>query len=166
MYRTMTIAAAAALVAGCNASKQSAQAEEVPSALQAGEYQLEWSALKTSSSDKKLAAADAAGLMPAKACVTAGGKIAPAAFAEKGDDCRAMNSYVRNGIVNVQLLCSRKGMGSVTQVASGSFTGDAFDADVQTTTNFAQGGNYTRTANLAARRVGDCPAADGKSKTS
>jgi hypothetical protein len=54
----------------------------------------------------------------------------------------------------------------VTQVASGSFTGDAFDADVQTTTNFAQGGNYTRTAKLAARRVGDCPAADGKSKTS
>jgi len=166
MYRTITIAAAAALLAGCNASKQSAQAEEVPTALQTGEYELAWSDLKTNSSDKKLAAADASAAMPAKACVAAEGKIAPAAFAEKGDDCRAMNSYVRNGIVNVQLLCTREGRGSVTQVASGSFTGDSFDADIQTTTNFAQGGNYTRTAKLTAKRVGECAAADGESKKS
>jgi hypothetical protein len=160
MYRTITIAAACALVAGCNASKQSAQAEEVPSALQSGEYELAWTDLKTSSSDKKLADANVAALMPARACVAAGGRIESAAFAEKGDHCRTMNSYVRNGIVNVQLLCSREGKGSVSQVVSGSFRADSFKADVQTTTTFAGGANFTRTGKIAARRVGDCPAKD------
>jgi hypothetical protein len=155
-------------VAGCNSpTNQEAKAtEETVTALQPGEYELAWSAIKLDSTDhttpatKAGASAEAAGAaFPARACVAAGGAIDPVAFAEKGDECRTENSYVRNGKINVQLNCGREGNpGPVMQVASGTFTADAFKAEVATTTYFTGAGDYAMTRSVTARRVGECAA--------
>lgn len=148
--RVFVIAAAAALLSGCgNSAQPGAKAEETAGTLQPGDYALSWSDIKLDPAAKTAAA------FPAHACVAADG-IAPAAFAAKDDSCHAVNSYVRNGIVNVQLSCTREGQGKLSTIANGSFTADAFNADVETTTTFEGSGNFTLTGKVSGKRTGAC----------
>ncbi|HWI77471.1 MAG TPA: DUF3617 family protein [Sphingomicrobium sp.] len=164
--RILIIAGAAALVAGCgNSANEKAQAAPTAAALQAGEYRLTWSDIEKSPSAEKAAAsakaapAVAAADFPASACIATDGTIEPAAFGNTSDQCHMVNSYVREGTVNVQVGCAREGKGEVSQIASGSFTAaDSFTAKVETSTSFTGGGNYTMTRNLSAKRVGECTA--------
>lgn len=161
--RVIIIAAAAALVAGCgNAPNEKAEAKPAADALQPGEYALTWSAVdKNPSGDKSASAAKAvtAADFPDSACIAADGTIDPAAFGNKSDQCHTVNSYVREGTVNVQVGCAREGKGEVSQVASGSFTdADSFQAKVETSTSFKGDGDYSMTRQLSAKRVGQCAA--------
>ena len=164
--RILITAAAAALLAGCgNSTNDKAQAEAGATALQPGEYALTWSDTERDPAAKMTPAsaadgkADAASVFAERACIAADGAIEPAAFGEKGDQCHMVNSYVRNGILNVQVGCEQEGKGSVTHIASGSFTAaDSFDASVETSTSFTGEGNYKMTRKLAAKRIGECAA--------
>ena len=157
--RLLIIATAAALVAGCGGSgNEAAPADKAAAALEPGEYELAWSDVERKD-DAKAPAASAgqpAAVFPAKACVAAGGALEPAAFAETGDNCHVVNSYLRNGRINVQLGCDREGKGKVSQIASGSFKSDSFEAKVETQTEFEGDGNYTMTRTVAGKRVGAC----------
>lgn len=157
--RMIGIAAAAALVGACGNPGQEAQAETRAAALQPGEYELAWSDIKREAAQSKAAAAASvdAATFADRTCIAAGGKIEPAAFAEEGDDCHAVQSYVRNGIVNVQLSCERKD-GKLSSIVTGKFTAESLDANVETTSSFDGGGNYSLTRKLTAKRLGDCPA--------
>jgi hypothetical protein len=157
------IAAAAVLVASCgNSANEKAEAKPAADALQPGEYALTWSAVdksgpggKTAPAAKAVTAAD----FPDRACIAADGTIDPAAFGNKADQCHSVNSYVREGTVNVQVGCAREGKGEVSQIASGSFTdADSFTAKVETSTTFKGDGDYSMTRQLSARRVGQCAA--------
>ena len=164
--RIIIVAAAAALVAGCgNSSNEKAQAEASATALQPGEYALTWSdtqrdpAAKVTPASASDSKTDASPAFAERACISADGAIEPAAFGETGDQCHMVNSYVRNGILNVQVGCTEEGKGTVTHIASGSFTAaDSFDASVETSTDFTGEGNYKMTRKLAAKRVGECTA--------
>lgn len=161
--RVIIIAAAAGLVASCgNSANEKAEAQATAAALQPGEYALTWSAVdKGPSADKSASAAKpvTAADFPDRACVSADGTIDPAAFGNKSDQCHTVNSYVREGTVNVQVGCAREGKGEVSQIASGSFTdADNFDATVETSTSFTGGGGYTMTRQLTAKRIGQCAA--------
>ena len=164
--RIVIAAAAAALVAGCgNSTNEKAQAEASATALQPGEYALTWSdaqrdpAAKVTPASAPGSKADTSPDFADQACIAADGAIDPAAFGKKGDQCHVVNSYVRNGILNVQVGCTEEGKGTVTHIASGSFTAaDSFDASVETSTDFTGDGNYKMTRKLAAKRVGECTA--------
>jgi hypothetical protein len=153
--RVLILAAGAVLLAGCGGSGDEAAKVETASSLKAGEYKLGWSELKLGLADKG-GEEPAAAAFPASTCIAEGGRIEPAAFADKGDECHAVNSYVRNGIVNVQLSCTREGVGKLSQIVSGSFTADAFEAKVETTTEFEDAVDYTMTGKVTGKRVGDC----------
>ena len=164
--RIVIVAAAAALVAGCgNSSNEKAQAEASATALQPGEYALTWSdtqrdpAAKVTPASASDSQTDDSPAFAERACISADGAIEPAAFGETGDQCHMVNSYVRNGVLNVQVGCTEEGKGTVTHIASGSFTAaDSFDASVETSTDFTGEGNYKMTRKLAAKRVGECTA--------
>lgn len=159
--RIIGIAAAAALVAGCGGGdSQQTQAAETAAALDSGEYALTWSELEIQPSDEKQAVDQqvTAAAFPERTCIAAGGAIELSALAAKGDDCHAVNSYVRNGNVNVQLSCTREGKGKLSEVASGKFTADAFDATIETSTSFDGAPNYTMTRKVNGKRVGECTA--------
>jgi hypothetical protein len=163
IMRVIIIAAAAALVAGCgNSASEKAEAQATADALQPGEYSLTWSAIKKeASADKNASAAKTmtAADFPDRACIAADGTIDPAAFGNKADQCHTVNSYVREGTVNVQVGCAREGKGEVSQVASGSFTdAESFQAKVETSTSFMGDGDYSMTRQLSAKRVGQCAA--------
>jgi hypothetical protein len=150
--RVFVVAAAAALTAGCGSSAQpQAKAEGTAAALQPGEYALTWTEVSRDPAAKDATAA----AFPAQACVAADG-FAPDAFADEGDSCHAVNSYVRNGIVNVQLSCAREGKGKLSTMANGSFAADAFEADVETTTAFDGSDNYTLKGKVSGKRTGAC----------
>lgn len=164
--RIIIVATAAALVAGCgNSANEKAQTEASAAALQAGEYALTWTDIEKGATANKASAGAADGRtiassdFPERACIAAGGAIDPAAFGNKKDQCRVVTSYVREGTINVQVECTREGKGDVSQIASGSFSAaDSFDAEVETSTSFTGGGNYTMTRKLSAKRVGECTA--------
>ncbi len=164
--RIVIIAAAATLLAGCgNSANDKAQAESSATALQPGEYALTWSdterrpAAKTTPASAPDGKAGASSVFAERACIAPDGAIEPAAFGEEGDQCHMVNSYVRNGILNVQVGCTREGKGSVTHIASGSFSAaESFDASVDTSTDFTGEGNYKMTRKLDAKRVGECAA--------
>ncbi len=164
--RVLIIAAAAVLVGGCGGSgNQTEQSGEAASALQAGEYKLGWTDLKLSLVDKG-GDEPAAAAFPAKTCIAQDGKIDPSAFADKDDKCHAVNSYVRNGIVNIQLSCAREGVGSLSQIISGTLTADSFEADVETTTSFEDAVDFKMTGKVTGKRVGDCPPEPKEAKES
>lgn len=159
--RVICIAAAAAMVAGCGSgANQAAQAETTAATLQPGGYELSWSDISFKSTAKgEPAKSPDKAAFATRACVAEGGKIELGAFAEEGDDCHAVNSYARNGILNIQLSCMREGKGKVGGVISGSFEADSFDATVDSRTNFAESGNYTVSAKVTGKRTGECSAA-------
>lgn len=167
--RIIIVVAAAALVAGCGGSPtKDAKAEGTAAKLAPGEYRLAWSDVSFAGSDKKDAAAaqaKAQAALPESACVAAGGALDPAAFAADDDKCHSVNSYVRNGILNVQFSCMRDD-GAVSQMANGTFTAEAFDANFETQSNFAEGDNFTLKAKVTGTRTGQCAPATDEAKAS
>ncbi len=163
--RKIVIAATAAIfVTACSndAAPAAKPQEDTPTVLKSGEYEGSWKVASVQSVDRSTPATklkqDASGT--AEGCVTADGTIDAALFAEDGDKCTIANPYVRNGRIGMDLTCTRKGQsGEVRQSVSGTFTADALDAEVSTTTYLSGTGDYAMTRTVTARRVGECPAA-------
>jgi hypothetical protein len=164
MRKLIMVAGAAALLAGCGEEapvKNDTEAEAA--SIQPGQYQADWKVASLRIIDKNKTAAtnlkqDATGTTTA--CVAEGGTIDPALFAEDGDTCKAANPYVRNGRLQIDLTCTRKGAsGQVRQSVSGTFTANGIDAEVSTTTYLSGYGDYAMSRTFTAKRLGECPPA-------
>lgn len=163
-------AALAVALGGCGGGGDSAgsadnkQDAEAPASLTPGEYEVSSEIVSLTSTDNstpatKLKQGETAVV---KACVAADGTPDPALFGEAGDKCKTMNSYARNGRLNIQLNCTREGIvGSVTPSFDGEFTADGFTGDAQGLTYFNAPGDYRYSAKVTAKRTGDCPAPGG-----
>lgn len=158
--------AAAGLLAGCSA-EPAPKPQEAVTSLRPGEYEITAKIDEMRSTDKTTPATKAkAGDPPTtrRACIAAGGSIAPEAFADAGDKCTESSSYLRNGRLNLQLSCNRPGHGQVMELADGSFTADSFEAKLTTATYFQASGDYAMTRTVTGKRVGECPAASAASE--
>lgn len=164
----MIAASAAIFVSACSNEAPAAKPkEETPTTLQAGKYQGTWKVASVQSVDRTPPATklkqDATG--PAEGCVAADGSIDASLFAEDGDTCTVANPYVRNGRIGMDLTCKRKGQnGEVRQSISGTFTSDALDAEVSTTTYLSGAGDYSMQRTVTAKRVGECTATPAKTE--
>ena len=164
MRKVVIAATAAIFVTACsNDAAPAAKPREVtPTALKGGQYEGSWKVASVQSVDRSTPATklkqDASG--SAHGCVSADGTIDAALFAEDGDTCKISNPYIRNGRIGMDLTCTRKGQsGEVRQSVSGTFTADALDAEVSTTTYLSGTGDYAMTRSVTAKRVGECSAA-------
>ena len=164
MRKILIAATAAIFVTACSndAAPAARPQEATPTVLKGGQYEGSWKVGSVQSVDRSTPATklkqDASGT--AQGCVTADGAIDAALFAEDGDKCTIANPYVRNGRIGMDLTCTRKGQsGEVRQSVSGTFTADALDAEVSTTTYLSGTGDYAMTRTITAKRVGECPAA-------
>ena len=166
MRKLLIAAGAAALLAGCGEEAPVKNETEAATSLQPGQYQAQWKVASLRIVDKNKTAAtnlkqDAAGTTTA--CVAAQNAIDPALFAEDGDTCTIGNPYARNGRLQMDLTCTRKGQeGQVRQSVSGTFTADTIDAEVSTTTYLSGYGDYAMTRTFTAKRLGECPPAATK----
>ena len=163
MRRLIMIAGTAALIAGCGDDAPVKNEPETAASLEPGQYQADWKVASLRIVDKNPTAAtnlkpDATGTTTA--CVGAGGAVDPALFAEDGDNCTIGNPYIRNGRLQMDLTCSRKGQeGQVRQSVSGTFTADTINAEVSTTTYLSGYGDYAMSRTFTAKRLGECPPA-------
>ena len=157
----------AALLAGCGEEpKADNGSEQVPAALNPGEYEVTTLVESLRSTDQTEPATKAKADGKAyshRACVSSDGSVEPAMFSEAGDECRIDNAYARNGRLTLSLSCSRPGApGTVAQSISGTFSADAFEATVQTSTYLTGAGDYAMTRKMTGKRLGDCAPKDEK----
>lgn len=168
--RNLIIAAgAAALVTACAEEAPAKKEETAPAKPAAGQYEATWTVTSLRTVDKSTPATklkqDATGTV--SACIAADGTIDPALFAEGADVCKAANPYVSNGRLSLDLTCSRKAQaGEVRQSVTGTFTADALDTEVSTSTYLAGLGDYAMVRTITAKRVGECAPAAKTEKTS
>lgn len=159
--------AAAALVAGCSEEKPAdTGSEQVPAAINPGEYEVTTLVQSLRSTDQTEPATKAKADGKAythRACIGTDGSVEPAMFSEAGDECRIDNAYARNGRLTLSLSCSRPDApGTVAQSVSGTFAADGFDATVQTATYLAGAGDYALVRKMTGKRIGDCAPKDAK----
>ena len=110
MIKMLPVAMTALALISC--SEKPAPVEETAASLSGGLYELSAEVTELTAADKgapatKLKLGDKQLI---KACVAADGKPAPELLAEDGDECNVQDSYVRNGRINTQLKCTRKGI--------------------------------------------------------
>ena len=160
--RVMALAAAL-ILAGCSEPAAEKAEEKKADALQPGAYELTMAVTALDSTDKSTPATKAkvgpASVLPERVCVAAEG-LPTTAFAEAGDTCTPLDSYMRGGRMSLQFRCNRGGRGMLTHTIDGTFKADSFDARIVTGTVFAADGDYQMSRTLTGRRVGDCPPAE------
>lgn len=100
-------------------------------------------------------------------CVPAGGAIVPDLFADEGMDCQVGSSdYVRHGIINLTLRCTRPGAeGNLNYALNGTFDAESFQAERDFTSLFVGEGDVAIESQIQGRRTGECapggPAGNG-----
>jgi hypothetical protein len=163
MIRIVPVTALAMALCACG--EKAAPVEETAQSLSAGLYQLD-AEVKTLIATEKLPPATKLKLgdkQQVKACVAADGTPAPELFAEDGDKCEYKDKYIRDGRINAQLSCTRKGIdGQIAPAMNGTFKADSFEGRVTTGTYLYNDGDYQLVRKVTARRIGDCPPEPGK----
>jgi hypothetical protein len=144
--------AAAACSGGDDGANQAAAA---PETLPAGTWQADFEvtkfasvggptpALKAKQGDKE----------QASSCVPEAqrAKPAPELFAGSGYSCTYQNSYIKDGMINAALTCTRPELkGEIHMAIQGSYTGDSFEGTVDSS-SYLPGGNFTMTRKVKAK---------------
>lgn len=163
--KVVALIALAAALAGCSeAPPVDNGSEQVPAALNPGEYEVTTVVESLRSTDQTEPATKAKADGKAhvhRACVSSDGSVEPKMFSEAGDECRIDNVYARNGRLTLSLSCSRPDTpGTVAQSISGTFSADGFDATVQTATYLTGAGDYAMTRKMTGKRLGECAPKD------
>ncbi|MFP5329676.1 MAG: DUF3617 domain-containing protein [Alphaproteobacteria bacterium] len=166
--RRLILCAAVALLGGCGGEEAAVNngSEQVPAALNPGEYEVTTLVESLRSTDQTTPATKAKAdgkAVTHRACVASDGTVEPAMFSEAGDECRIENVYARNGRLTLALSCSRPGApGLVAQSVAGTFSADGFDAEVETATYLTGAGDYAMRRKMTGKRVGDCAPKEDK----
>ena len=163
MRKVMTLAMllSVAALAACGETETAAPKAAAAAALSAGLYEVssEVTALSSTDNSTPATAAKLGAKASWRACVPTDSKPSPELLAEPGDKCEIKNSYIRNGRMSAQMVCTREGAsGQVMPAMMGSFKADSFEGDITSLTYFASDGDYRMVRKVSGKRVGDCPA--------
>jgi len=89
-------------------------------------------------------------------CVGAG-RPPTAFFSGEGYRCRYDNYYVRNGRLNVTMICSREGLsGQIPIAADGRFEEESLEYSRDVSTSLAGDGDVRIALSVTGRRTGEC----------
>lgn len=165
--RRLIVCAFATLLAGCGQEAAvNNGSEQVPAAINPGEYEVTTLVESLRSTDQTTPATKAKAdgkAVTHRACIASDGTVEPAMFSEAGDECRIDNVYARNGRLTLALSCSRPGApGLVAQSVAGTFSADGFEAIVETATYLTGAGDYAMRRKMTGKRVGDCSPKEDK----
>jgi|GEM_PF-1150904 len=120
---------------------------EAPQTLPAGTWQTKFEVKSFTSIDKTTPGlkAKVGDKEEAAACVTEAdrAKPAPELFAGSGYQCTYANSYIRGGMINASLTCTRPELkGQINMTVSGSYDSDSFEAQVDGTSYLPGPGDF------------------------
>lgn len=160
------------LAAACSDGESDKKSEEAAAAMQAGQWQIDSQVTAFRSTDKAMPAlkASVGDKATAGACIEQGKeeKPPPEMFAGAGYECEYKDHYMRSGRINVSLQCERDALeGNIMMTVEGSYTGDSFEATVNTNSLLSGDGDFAMASKLTGRRTGPAcaaPAAAGGGK--
>jgi hypothetical protein len=160
------------LVAACSGGEE--KKAEAAGAMQAGQWETTSEVISFKSTDKATPALKAAAgdKSTAPACIEEkdAKKPEPELFAGEGYECKYKSDYIRNGRINASLDCKRDAIkGDIMMTVQGSYTGDSFQATVDTISYLPGEGDFQMSSKIAGRRTGaSCaaPPADGAGNAS
>jgi hypothetical protein len=147
------------LVAACSGGGEQKKAEEIPSTMEAGQWETSWELSSLRSVDNTTPAVKGAvgDKETGKSCIAEADRAAPPPelFSGAGYDCDYKTSYIKNGRINASLECKRTGVsGQFLMSVSGSYTKDAFEGTVGTTTYLPGQGDFEMNRKISGRRTG------------
>jgi hypothetical protein len=137
--------AAAACSGGDDGANQAAAA---PATLPAGTWQADFEVTGFRTADQTIPAlkAKAGDKEKASSCVPEAqrSRPAPELFAGAGYACTYQNSYIKDGMINATIQCTRPELkGQINMAVEGSYTADSFEAKVDSTSYLPGPGNFT-----------------------
>ena len=137
--------AAAACSGGDDASNKSAEA---PATLPAGTWQAEFEVKSFRTTDQTTPAlkAKVGDKEKASSCVPEAQRATPAPelFAGAGYACTYQNSYIKDGMINATIQCTRPELkGQINMAVQGNYTADSFEATVDSTSYLPGPGDFT-----------------------
>ena len=157
------------LIAGCSegGGGEQKKAEEVPATMEAGQWETGFELSSIRSVDKMTPAVKGAvgDKETAKVFIAEADRAEPPTelFSGAGYQCCYKSSYIKNGRINASLDCKREGVsGQFLMSVSGSYTKDAFDGTVGTTTYLPGAGDFEMNRKISGRRSG--PACEAPAK--
>jgi hypothetical protein len=174
MMRIILIVPLCLAAAACGGGDNAANDQEAasPPTLPAGTWNSEFEVKSFRSADKTTPALKAkeGDKEQASSCVPEGQGERPPAnlFAGGGYDCTYSNSYIKQGMINASLVCSRPELkGQVNMSVSGSYDSKSFEATVESTSFLPGNGDFTMSRKVKGKlSPGACqpaaPAADAK----
>jgi hypothetical protein len=174
MMRIISIVPLCLAAAACGGGDNAANDQEAasPPTLPSGTWSSEFEVKTFRSADKTTPAlkAKVGDKEQASSCVPEGQGERPPAnlFAGEGYDCTYSNSYIKEGMINASLVCSRPELkGQVNMSVSGTYDSKSFDATVESTSFLPGNGDFTMSRKVKGKlSPGACqpaaPAADAK----
>jgi hypothetical protein len=174
--RLLVIVPLCAAAAACSEGGDSGgnEAAAAPATIPAGTWNSEFEVKSFRSADKTTPALKAkeGDKEKASSCVPEAQRAQPPAdlFAGSGYSCTYSNSYIKDGTINASLACTRPELkGQVNMQVSGTYTADAFEANVDSTSYLPGDGDFTMSRHVKGKVTpGACqpaaPAADAAAK--
>lgn len=152
------------LIAGCGEGPAENEAEPAAAALAPGQWELasEVSSFRQADQGRPAIDTPAGTRGTASSCVAPGHQLPTEFFAGEGYRCNYGTYYVRNGRVNVTMMCTREGLeGSITMAAEGTFQAGGVEFRRSLTTSLPGDGDVAIETRVTGRRTGACtPAPD------
>jgi hypothetical protein len=164
-YLTIVPLCLVAAACGGGGGENKQEAKEAPDKLPAGTWATKFEVESFTSMDKTTPALKAkdGDKEEASACVTEAdrAKPAPELFAGNGYTCNYANSYVRGGMINASMTCTRPELkGQVNMTVSGSYDEDSFEAEVDGTSFLPGPGDFRMRRKVEGKLTpGACQAA-------
>lgn len=149
--------------AGCSGGDSTDnQAAAAPPVLPAGTWQTEFEVTRFDSTDKTTPALKAKNgdKEQASTCVPASGRVeaTPELFAGAGYSCTYQNSYIKDGMINATIACTRPELkGQVNMAVQGTYDADSFEGTVDSTSYLPGPGDFTMSRKIKGKLTpGDC----------
>jgi hypothetical protein len=166
--RILTIVPICLAVAACSGGDEANNQAAAPETMPAGTWQTSFEVTKFDSADKGTPAlkAKVGDKEQGSACIPASRSVeaTPELFAGAGYSCTYQTSYIKQGMINANIQCTRPELkGTINMSVSGSYTADSFEAEVETNSYLAGPGNFRMTRKVKGKLTpGACqPAAAG-----
>jgi hypothetical protein len=147
--RTLLIVPLCLAAAACSGGDDGTnQAAAAPTTLPAGTWQASFEVKKFASADKTTPALKAkeGDKEQDSSCVPEAQRAQPAPelFAGAGYACTYQNSYIKDGMINATIQCTRPELkGQINMAVQGSYTADSFEATVDSTSYLPGTGDFT-----------------------
>ncbi|HEX5185187.1 MAG TPA: DUF3617 family protein [Allosphingosinicella sp.] len=154
--RILTIVPFCLVVAACSGDETNNQAAQaVPESLPAGTWHAQFEVTSFASTDNSKPAlkAKVGDKEQDSNCVTEAQRAQPAPelFVGSGYSCTYKTSYIKDGMINASLTCTRPEFkGEVAMSVQGSYTANGFEGTVDTNSYFPGTGDFTMSRKFKA----------------